>query len=329
MKKITLVFRRPFKNAYSIEYLFQTLHQEIADTGINIEAYTLPNFSQGLLNRLKNTFVLTRIKRGIVHITGDVHYAVLGCLFSKKILTIHDLSFLDRTSGISRVVYKWLWIKLPVWFADVVTTVSETTRQEVLKHVKTKAHKLQVIPNFVSSVYQPVDRTFNSQKPRILQIGTSFNKNIANLAAALYQVPCELVIIGQPDKEQEALLQKNAISYSTKSNLSETELHNEYLQADILSYASLIEGFGMPILEAQACGLPVVTSNCSSMPEVAGDGAVFVDPTDANSIRMGILSLIDNDQLREYVRTKGYKNAARFTLKDITSQYISLYRKVQ
>lgn len=329
MKKVILVFRKPFPSSFSIEYLFHTLCTEFKKHNRPIESHTLPFYSQGLVNRVRNVLSLLAFKNKIVHITGDVHYAILGCIFSKRILTIHDVSFINRTNGLTQLVYKWFWIKLPVWFAHNVTTVSETTKKEVLKYVKVNNEKIQVIPDFVDTIFQPAFKAeFDSSQPRILQIGTSFNKNIERLAEALEGITCTLVIIGQLSDYQKEILAKYNISFEQKQNLSIEELYQQYIKADLLSYVSLIEGFGMPILEAQATGLPVVTSNCSSMPEIAGDAAVFVDPYSANSIREGILSVIRNKENRDTLRMKGFSNVKRFSLQNITEKYLQLYMRI-
>ncbi|RYE22091.1 MAG: glycosyltransferase, partial [Sphingobacteriaceae bacterium] len=90
-----------------------------------------------------------------------------------------------------------------------------------------------------------------------------------------------------------------------------------------------IEGFGMPILEAQACGLPLITSNCSSMPEVAGDASLQVNPLDVIAIRNGILELINNESLRNDLVKKGFENIKRFSKEKTVAQYTALYQKLE
>src|SRR3982751_5251394 len=95
--QVVLVFRKPNNFSKSIEGLFIAISEKL-ESCINIEKYTLPYRSTGLWKRVLNTLALVRFKKKIVHVTGDVHYALLGAIFCKKVLTIHDLSFLSRSS---------------------------------------------------------------------------------------------------------------------------------------------------------------------------------------------------------------------------------------
>ena len=99
----------------------------------------------------------------------------------------------------------------------------------------------------------------------------------------------------------------------------------EYKRCDLLAFVSTYEGFGLPILEAQAAGIPVLTSNLSSMPEVAGLGAVLVDPYSINEINRGVLSLINNETLRNRIVEYGFANVKKYVAKEISEQYINLY----
>ena len=101
MSQIILVFRKPYSNAFSIEYLFNTLYYEIKEKK-DIRKYELPYATRGVKSLLANIFSLTKFKGHIVHITGDSYYSVLGAVFCKRIITIHDFSFLNRTRGLKR-----------------------------------------------------------------------------------------------------------------------------------------------------------------------------------------------------------------------------------
>lgn len=324
---VNLVFRKPSSTSNSIEFLFHHISQKLRNN-ITVSSFILPRMSTGIGNRLLNTFSLTRFRNEIVHITGDTYYAILGAWYCKRIITIHDLSFLDRTKGLSRKILKLFWVTLPVRYAHKITVVSDATRNALLKEVKVDPDKVVVVSNFVDDIYQPVERVFNSANPRILQVGTDFNKNIINLVASLNNIPCTLVIIGKLDEMQKKQLEKYQIRYINKFSLTLHEIHQEYKNADLLAFVSTVEGFGLPIVEAQSTGLPVITSNCSSMPEVAGQGAVFADPGDVESIREGFIQLINNRKLREEVVSEGFRNAKKYSLEKVAASYNNIYTKL-
>lgn len=324
MSQVILVFRKPYANAFSIEYLFNTLYSEIKKKK-DIRKFELPYATGGIKSLLSNIFSLTKFRGNIIHITGDTYYTILGAVFCKRIITIHDFSFLNRTKGLKRRTLKLFWVTLPSMFAHKITVVSQATKDALLKEEKIDPSKIQVIYNFINPVFQPVKRNFNEDHPRILQIGTDFNKNIENLVKAIKDINCTLVIIGRLSEGQVEMLTLSGIDCINKFSLSVSDLYEEYSKADMLTFVSTIEGFGLPILEAQATGLPVVTSNCSSMPEVAGEGALFVDPFDHRSIQKGIMEIIKNKDKRAGFVEKGYINVQRFSKEKIASDYLKLY----
>ncbi len=328
-KSIVLIYRKQFPHVFSIEFIFDQLQVSL-QSNFNINKYILPKFSNSVVNRIINIFYMLLLRHQIVHVTGDVHYAILGAWFNIRILTIHDLAFMHQNLGAKRSILKWFWILLPIRFAHQITVVSEATKKDLLNHTKVNPQKIRVIPNFISEIYQPIiDRKFNSTQPTILQIGTAFNKNINRLAETLSTIPCTLIIVGKLDELQKLNLQKFKINYINKIDLTEAELYQEYIKADLLTFVSTIEGFGMPIIEAQACGLPVLTSNCSAMPEVAGDAALLVDPFQVASIKNGISELINNTILRNDLVKKGFENIKRFSKDKIIAQYASLYQHLE
>ncbi len=120
-------------------------------------------------------------------------------------------------------------------------------------------------------------------------------------------------------------MDKHQINYENKVGISDEQMLQEYIDCDIVSFPSIFEGFGMPIIEGQAIGRPVVTSRLEPMMEIAGDGASFVDPYDVGSIRQGFLELINNKSYREDIVEKGIKNVEQYGVKKITEQYCEVY----
>jgi glycosyltransferase involved in cell wall biosynthesis len=118
------------------------------------------------------------------------------------------------------------------------------------------------------------------------------------------------------------------VHYQSYGRLSDDELVQRYREADVISFVSTYEGFGMPIVEAQCMERVCVTSNCSSMPEVAGDGACLVDPLDVASIRAGFQRVIAEEEYRETLIEAGRVNRLRFNAQKIADDFLRVYQLV-
>jgi glycosyltransferase involved in cell wall biosynthesis len=231
-------------------------------------------------------------------------------------------------SGWRRDLLKWFWLKLPVRHCKYITAVSEATKQEIIKYTDCPADKIRVIPTIISThfVYSPL--VPRAERPMILHIGTAENKNLERHIKALAGLPIQLYIVGKLYPPQLSLLEQYQIDYQNDFNLSDDALHQLYKECALVLFASTLEGFGMPILEAQAVGRPVVTSNLSSMPYVAGEAACLVDPYDTTSIRAGVEKVLADTVYRNELTQKGLKNIERFSAAEVARQYEALYAEV-
>jgi glycosyltransferase involved in cell wall biosynthesis len=169
---------------------------------------------------------------------------------------------------------------------------------------------------------------FNRAMPRILVVGTTAHKNIERYAAALADVPSHLVIVGALNDSQTRALARRNRPYENLVSLSREEIRRQYALCDLVLFASTYEGFGLPIVEAQAAGRPVVTSNIPPMSDVAGDGACLVDPLDVDSLRQGVFRVVNDDSYRARLIEAGKKNVRRFEADVIAHHYCRLYKYI-
>ena len=322
---ITHYLRQSRAGVYSIERLYEDVCAALpADCDTRI--WTCRHPSTGLWPRLRDAWAARKAQGAVNHVTGDTHYLAIFLDRRRTMLTIPDLVSLDRLRGIKRWLLWLLWYWLPVRRSQLVVTISEATRSALLDSVRCDPAKVVVIHNPVSEELQHAPATFNATHPRILHIGTNPNKNLERVAQALAGIDCNLVVIGRLSPEQAAVLAHHGITYENHFKLLRTELLDQYVRCDLLLFASTYEGFGLPIIEAQAVGRPVVTSDLCSMPEAAGGAACLVDPYDVPAIRQGVLRMIGDAAYRDDLVAHGLINVERFRATKVAARYAQLYR---
>lgn len=315
---------------FSVEQHFSDVRRGLVDQA-KISLWRCRFHSNGVFRRLWMIFEAALTAKGdVLHITGDVHFLAFLLPGRKTVLTVLDVGLLARTQGLRRAILKLLWLTLPCRMVSRITVISEATKHELIKNVNVPSDRIEVIPVFISDKFIPSEagKTFDAYCPVILQVGTKPNKNLERLILAVSGLCCRLLVVGHLTQQQRELLVENQVHFENRYDLSETEIIAAYHSCDMLAFASTYEGFGMPILEAQATGKPVVTSNLLSMPEVGGDAACYVDPYSVESIRDGIRNVLESEDYRNKLIRLGFQNVKRFKAETVCQQYLQLYRDI-
>lgn len=312
----------------SIERVFRAVASQLQTLGIR-SIFTAAKFGNGVVSTALNLIFFRPAKADVFHITGHINYMGMVLPKDRTVLTVHDLTILDYRTGLRRTLIEKLYFTWPARRLRYITAISQETKEKLLRLTALADEKVRVIENplLISSSGSQI-KGFAAVRPTILQLGTAPNKNLERLIRAVADIPCRLRIIGQLSPEIGELLEDLRIDYENGVGLSDSEVEQAYESADIVTLCSTDEGFGLPIIEAQAKGIPVVTSDRSPMKDVAGGGAFLVDPENIESIRTGILAVINDSHLREDLVSRGRENVCRFDPSRIAEQYKTLYEEV-
>lgn len=325
--RVLFLFRPP-EAGYSIAKVFR----EILETVPGASRIEVPAYGGSPSVLWRNLRFVRRLRKefDIFHITGDITYCALVLPGHRTVLTMHDMNLLEyyKARGLKSWLLRLLWYYLPMKRAAVVTCISEKTRKELIHYYPWVEGKTVVIGNPYDSAITYVPKSFPTEKPVILHIGTRPNKNLDRVIQAVRDIPCHLRIIGEPGGSQREIIESFGLDYSIAVGLTDAEIVEEYRQADIISFPSLYEGFGLPIIEGLATGRIVVTSKREPMVSVAGGAAILVDPEDVSSIREGFLRAIQDEPLRRALIAKGLEVVSAYSVTAISRQYEAVYSKM-
>ncbi len=236
-------------------------------------------------------------------------------------LTVHDLNHISvpRNKTALKSLYYNVVLRPAVRNARLVFTVSDFSRQQILQWSNVDADKVVAIRPGVARVFEPTGQASIRTRPYFLYVGNGRpHKNLRRVliafAASRLDRDCDLIVIGLTRRQGLELARTLKVERGVLflGRVSDEDLAALYRGALGLVFVSLYEGFGLPIVEAMACGTPVLTSNTASMPEVAGDAALLVDPLRIEEIAAGMRRLIEDDSTRKDIVLRGLRRAALF-----------------
>lgn len=294
------------------EDLAKTLDVQVIGTrrGHVWEQWDLPCF----LNRMKKPLLLCMGNTAPV-------------MYRNKVLVLHDVTFLRYPQTFSKkfLIYYRLVIPWALLTSKHVFTVSNFSLEEIVSSYRINRSKISVVYNAVNSTFGYMeDKVLNADKYLFAVSSIKENKNFGIALNAFKIVQKQI-----PDLKLYIMGDMNADSFRNMGSLidecnknSNIKLLGRVLDNDLIRYysnaiafifPSLYEGFGIPVLEAQACGCPVISSNSSSLPEILGDSALMCNPTRAEEFANAIIKLVNYQPLKEELVSKGYENVKRFS----------------
>ena len=269
----------------------------------------------------------------------------------RLVCTVHDLVPLLFPDQCTKPYLRFFRSKLKLIKerAEAVIAVSESTKNDLIKLMDFPADRISIIPEAASfhldpaRAASPADLTLKNlrmTKPYLLYVGGGEpHKNLVNLIKVFRilkkesKIPHKLVMVG--DNIEEALHQNHPDLLREPDKdilftgyLPDEQLQEVYRNADAFVFLSLYEGFGLVLLEAMRFGLPIVASNTSSIPEVVGNDAILVNPTDIEEIREAILKVIKDETLRDLLRKQSLARSSMFTWASTASQTIAVYKQI-
>ena len=260
------------------------------------------------------------------------HYRICKNPNAINITTVHDFTYERYRKGLAKWVHSWQKNKA-IRKADVVVCISESTKRDVLHFVpEISEEKIRVIYNGVSSDYKPVcSKSYSFLGKYIVFVGSrqaykKFDFLVESLSSTFYN----LAIVGGPLNDDEYKLLDDKLGndrYYYMGYLSNMQLNELYNQAVCLVYPSLYEGFGIPILEAQKAGCPVIALNASSVPEIIGSTPLLLNSLTTAELHSK-LEILENETIRNEIIIEGYKNAEKFSWTKMGQDYVTLYKEI-
>lgn len=305
-------------------------------------------YKKSMLRILDEQFLLPLIYRkyDLIH-----HIDYSSAVFSKKdfVLTVHDLSYYEYPETFTKFsgAFKRSLASIGIYKAKKVIVSSENTKRDMIKYFPKAEEKIEVIypgrPGYKRiEDKKTIDKTIRKYGlggQYILGVGTlEPRKNIERLIEAFREVAkhnkeIKLALVGKKGWLYEPIFEK--IAYWNLQDriiwtgyVPDEDMPVIYSGAKIFVYPSIYEGFGLPPLEAMSCGVPVITSNVSSLPEVVGDAAVLINPMEVGQIKDAILTLLHDEELTEKLIAKGINQSKKFDWHVSAQKVVDIYNEL-
>lgn len=345
------VFTRELANHIFKRHKDLLVFTSCGDQFPQVRVYTAPNWVRtkhgsplgGLFRFLWTQIVLPWLlwRVGARVLLSPNHEVIFVCP-CPQVAVIYDLLplFYPEQYPNLRFYFRYIlpWALKRVQF---VAAGSENTKKDLINHYNIQPSKIIVIyPGVDKAQFHPFPRESPPPSPYILYVGSQFPyKNLVRLVEAYSDLarkgfPHMLVMAGKKDPRHYSELKSKITELSLEARvrfvdyISKEELPRLYAQADLFVFPSVYEGFGLPVLEAMACGTPVVASRAGSIPEVVGDAAVLFDPRDVPEMAAAMEAVLGDPARRKAMRQKGLERAQRFSWRGTAEMILEVLQKV-
>ena len=286
---------------------------------------------------------------GPVHVFHGPDFTIPPCLVAAGVVTVHDLSFLTRPQDAHPAQLRFLESVVPrsIDRARVIVAISESTKHDLMMRMGVRPHRIRVVPTAVAGDFRRVeDQTvldsvrvrLSLPKEFVLSVGAIHpRKNLGGLALAAAIAgrsrgrPINVVHAGREAWLAERVyadVRDSGVPVRFLGHVDEATLRVLYSLASALAFPSYVEGSALPVLEAFACGCPVLTSTTSATAEVAGSAAVLANPHDPEELAHGLLRILDNAELRSELRQHGLDRTRQFSWARSAVAVLNIYREV-
>jgi glycosyltransferase involved in cell wall biosynthesis len=301
-----------------------------------------------ILGNVLIPWYVRRLGLDILHDPSGVAPVLLGAGRAKTVLTLHDVipwKFPQTAMWMEKILYRY-WLPLTIRRTQAVITPSAQSRQDILRYAPSVTDRIHVLPEGIAGCFRPLPKReveerlsgrFHLTPPFVLNVSTKARrKNVGALVEAFLSLADEfprhtLVLAG-------SMMKKDPLGRSFQKNkkwndrirflglVSDEELAMLYGGSDVFVFPSLYEGFGLPPLEAMACGAPVICSGKAALPEVVGDAARLIDPENPSDIAEAIREVLADPRLRAEMGERGLQRARLFSWDQNAQRTMDIYR---
>jgi glycosyltransferase involved in cell wall biosynthesis len=321
------------------------------------EPFDIPLFSLESISSFKRDWrvIKTLSQQKILHLTHHHLGRYMNFVKVPCIITVHDLIRQFDRLGFPPLIHKpnlrdklYLWLdREGIRKAKYIIAISQQTKKDLISFLGIPEERIRVIYNGVDhDIFKPCPAPKPVDEPYILYVGSEQpRKNLTTLLMAFHKLKADksfrelkLVKVGEAGGKNQVFRQQSLKlieSLNLRGDIvftgfvAEEEMAGYYSNAECLVFPSLYEGFGLPVIEAMACGCPVITSNTSSLPEIVGEAGIMVEPHDAEGLANAVGEVFTNPDLKQELKKRGLERASNFSWEKTAEETMKVYEQVE